>query len=183
MFARTPRYGPAGRGTHVTSARGVAVQLRMSQHSRDSSFQKSASEQRILIRGFGVQVPGGAPGLTWGFTTPGHFLCVRFVHMFAPCLLGGRERGAGRLVKNGPMTQDQPSEPLPMRLHSAIAAGRSSVAGLSSVSGWAVAAGAGGPADSIRTVVACLQLGYPGGPHPVGVRNTKLSCTPWAVSA
>src|SRR5450756_141867 len=42
----------------------------------------------LLIRGFGVQVPGGAPGLTWGFTTPGLFLCVRFVHMFAPRLLG-----------------------------------------------------------------------------------------------
>jgi hypothetical protein len=27
----------------------------------------------LLIRGFGVQVPGGAPVLTWGFTTSGHF--------------------------------------------------------------------------------------------------------------
>jgi hypothetical protein len=25
----------------------------------------------LLIRGFGVQVPGGAPVLTWGFTAPG----------------------------------------------------------------------------------------------------------------
>jgi hypothetical protein len=30
MFARTPRYGPAGPGTHVTSPRRVAIQLRMS---------------------------------------------------------------------------------------------------------------------------------------------------------
>ena len=42
----------------------------------------------LLIRGFGVQVPGGAPGLTWGFIIPDHFFRVRFVHMFAPCLLG-----------------------------------------------------------------------------------------------
>src|SRR5260370_20507685 len=47
----------------------------------------SEQSSGLLIRGFGVQVPGGAPVLTWGFTTPGHFLCVRFVHMFAPCLL------------------------------------------------------------------------------------------------
>ena len=33
----------------------------------------------LLICGFGVQVPAGAPILTWGFTAPGHFLCVRFV--------------------------------------------------------------------------------------------------------
>jgi hypothetical protein len=25
--------------------------------------------------------------LTWGFIAPGYFLCARFVHMFAPCLL------------------------------------------------------------------------------------------------
>jgi hypothetical protein len=27
----------------------------------------------LLICGFGVQVPGGAPVLTWGFIVPGHF--------------------------------------------------------------------------------------------------------------
>lgn len=43
-----PRYGPAGPGTHVTSPRGVAVRLRMSWHSCDSSFQKSVAEQRTL---------------------------------------------------------------------------------------------------------------------------------------
>src|SRR5215472_19227669 len=41
----------------------------------------------LLIRGFGVQVPGGAPDLTWGFTASGYFLCVRFVHLVAPWLL------------------------------------------------------------------------------------------------
>jgi hypothetical protein len=31
----------------------------------------------LLIRGFGVQVPGGAPGLTWGFATPSRFYVLR----------------------------------------------------------------------------------------------------------
>jgi hypothetical protein len=48
VFARTPRYGPVERGTHVTSPRGVAVQLRMSWHSCDSSFQKSILKLRTL---------------------------------------------------------------------------------------------------------------------------------------
>src|SRR6185437_1387362 len=56
----------------------------------------------LLIRGFGVQVPGGAPGLTWGFTTPGHFLCVRFVLMFAPCLLGRTDPAIRGLSKTAP---------------------------------------------------------------------------------
>jgi hypothetical protein len=43
----------------------------------------------LLIRGFGVRVPGGAPVLTWCFT-PGHFLCARFVRLLAPCVLAGR---------------------------------------------------------------------------------------------
>ena len=52
----------------------------------------------LLICGFGVQVPGGAPILTWGFIAPGHFLCVRFVPMVA------RVHGPSNpgLVKNGP---------------------------------------------------------------------------------
>jgi hypothetical protein len=37
--------------------------------------------RRLLIRGFGVQVPGGAPALTWGFC------CSRLIFMcpFCPC--------------------------------------------------------------------------------------------------
>jgi uncharacterized membrane protein len=52
--ARMPRYGPTGRGTYVTSPRGVAVQLRMSWHSCDSSFQKSTPEQLTLNPAFVV---------------------------------------------------------------------------------------------------------------------------------
>ena len=42
----------------------------------------------LIIRGFGVQVPGGAPVLTWDFTIPGQFCYVRFVSIFAPCWFG-----------------------------------------------------------------------------------------------
>jgi hypothetical protein len=64
-------------------------------------FRKAPLSSGLLIRGFGVQVPGGAPGLTWGFTTPGHFLCVCFVRLCAPRVLGGRERGVGKQNRIG----------------------------------------------------------------------------------
>src|SRR6266700_1128413 len=41
----------------------------------------------LLIRGFGVRVPGGAPVLTWGFTRFGSPREGRFRPMFAPRLL------------------------------------------------------------------------------------------------
>src|SRR6266702_8324502 len=79
VLARMRRYGPAGAGIHVTLPRGVAVQLRMSQHSCDSSFLKYASEQRTLsprVRGsspwrrthfdltlWGTGRPAGPPSL------------------------------------------------------------------------------------------------------------------------
>jgi len=44
-------------------------------------------EQRLLIRGFGVRVPGGAPILTWGYTHFGSPREGRFGAMFAPRLL------------------------------------------------------------------------------------------------
>jgi hypothetical protein len=53
----------------------------------------------LLIRGFGVRVPGGAPVLTWGFTAPGCFLCVRFVHMLDPCSLVSHDRVVAGLSK------------------------------------------------------------------------------------
>ena len=59
----------------------------------------------LLIRGFGVRVPGGAPVLTWGFIAPGHFSCVRFVPMLAPCSLASQDRvaaGLSDLAGSGP---------------------------------------------------------------------------------
>jgi hypothetical protein len=41
----------------------------------------------LLIRGFGVQVPGGAPVLTWGFYHPFRLVDDRSQAMFAPRLL------------------------------------------------------------------------------------------------
>jgi len=53
----------------------------------------------LLIRGFGVQVPGGAPVLTWGFTAPGHFLRARFVPVVAPWLLARTDPAIGSCQK------------------------------------------------------------------------------------
>ena len=52
-----------------------------------SSKRRYEQISRLLIRGFGVQVPGGAPVMTWGFIAPGLFFRVRFVPMAAPWLL------------------------------------------------------------------------------------------------
>jgi DNA-binding transcriptional LysR family regulator len=41
----------------------------------------------LLIRGFGVQVPGGALVLTWGFIAPGHFYMPDLSRFFCPCSL------------------------------------------------------------------------------------------------
>jgi hypothetical protein len=51
-------------------------------------FEQSSG---LLIRGFGVQVPGGAPVLTWGFTAPGH----HFMRPFGPlgCSVVARAHG------------------------------------------------------------------------------------------
>jgi hypothetical protein len=68
-------------------------------------FKKASLSSGLLIRGFGVQVPGGAPVLTWGFIAPGPFVCVRFVHMFAPCLLACTDpafRGLSKTARPAP---------------------------------------------------------------------------------
>ena len=163
MFARMPRYASAASGIRSEPRIPATGQNGSSRHvlalldTSSSSINEQSSG--LLIRGFGVQVPGGAPVLTWGFTPPGHFLFARFVPLCARRALGGREREAGRLVKLGPIGPGQPSEPLPMWLRSAIVAGKSRAAGLPSVSGSAVTVDLGWAADSIRTVVACHHSG------------------------
>ena len=94
MVARMPRYAPAASGIRSTPRMSASRQNGSSRHAlalSDSSSER-VIEQRsgLLIRGFGVQVPGGAPVLTWGFIAPGHFLCVRFVPVFRPCWLRAR---------------------------------------------------------------------------------------------
>jgi len=91
VVARMPRYGPVPPGIRSTARLPAAGQNGSSGHVPalfdSSSGRINEQSSGLLIRGFGVQVPGGAPGLTWGFTTPGRFLCVRFVHLVAPWLL------------------------------------------------------------------------------------------------
>ena len=90
MFARTSWYAPALLGIRSAARMRAAGRSGSSWHVLalfDSSSRRiSEQSSGLLIRGFGVRVPGGAPVLTWGFTAPGHFLCARFVPMFAPCL-------------------------------------------------------------------------------------------------
>jgi hypothetical protein len=71
MFARMPRYAPAPSGIRSAARMRATGQNGSSRHvlALFDSSSKRINEQSsgLLIRGFGVQVPGGAPGLTWGF--------------------------------------------------------------------------------------------------------------------
>jgi len=91
MVARMPRYAPAASGTR-SAQRIPATRQNGSPRHVLTSFDSSSSRKieyssGLLIRGFGVQVPGGAPGLTWGFIAPGRFFVPRFVRLVAPWLL------------------------------------------------------------------------------------------------
>ena len=105
MFARTSRYAPSVRGTRRSPQTRAAVQNGRSRHVPASlgtvAEIKIEPSSGLLIRGFGVQVPGGAPVLTWGFTAPGLFPCVRSVPMFAPCLLARTDPAIRGLSKAG----------------------------------------------------------------------------------
>ena len=71
MFARMPRYAPASSGIRSAARMRATGQNGSSRHVLalfDSSSRRiNEQSSGLLIRGFGVQVPGGAPGLTWGF--------------------------------------------------------------------------------------------------------------------
>ena len=75
MFARMSRYTPAARGIRSPSQIMAAAQNGRWRHVSsllDSSSKKGIElSSGLLIRGFGVRVPGGAPVLTWGNTLPG----------------------------------------------------------------------------------------------------------------
>ncbi len=91
MFARCllGRPGTGRQGTVLTSLRLAGLRYSSACHSISVTqvFRKVPLSSGLLIRGFGVQVPGGAHVLTWGFTAPGHFLCARFAAVVAPWLL------------------------------------------------------------------------------------------------
>jgi hypothetical protein len=102
VFARMPRYGAAGRGTHVTLPRRVAVQLRTSQHSCDSSFQKTFSEHRTL----NPRVRGSSPRRRTRSDLGFHDSRSLFMCPFCPhvCSMLARPHGPSNPghVKNGP---------------------------------------------------------------------------------
>jgi len=106
MFARMSRYAPALLGIRSAARMRAAGRSGSSWYvlALFDSSSKRISEQSsgLLIRGFGVRVPGGAPVLTWGFIAPGHFLCVRFVPMLAPRSLVSHEPGSWRARQNQP---------------------------------------------------------------------------------
>ncbi len=95
MLARMPRYVPAASGIRsppripATGRNGSSRHMLPLLDSR--LLRRIECRSGLLIRGFGVQVPGGAPGLTWGFITPGHFC--------APGLPGFRGRARSLLAR------------------------------------------------------------------------------------
>jgi hypothetical protein len=105
MVARMPWYVPTPPGIRSTPRTRAAGQNGSSRPALSlfdsSSIRISEHSSGLLIRGFGVQVPGGAPVLTWGFTAPGLFPCVRSVPMFAPCLLARTDPAIRGLSKAG----------------------------------------------------------------------------------
>jgi hypothetical protein len=55
----------------------------------DSSADLQVRASGLLICGFGVQVPGGAPVLTWAFSIASGVPSVRFGVVFGPWVLDG----------------------------------------------------------------------------------------------
>ena len=95
----TARQRPVPDGT---GPRGLPYDPAASSIVRHQEVFSNTLSSGLLIRGFGVRVPGGAPVLTWGFIAPGHF-CVRFVPVGAEnCVtscdlglfMGGRQADA-----------------------------------------------------------------------------------------
>jgi hypothetical protein len=81
------------------------AESRTERHRQALSGSRRTRNSGLLIRGFGVQVPGGTPVLTWGFINLRSSFRVRFVLMFAPCLLGRTDpaiRGLSKTARPAP---------------------------------------------------------------------------------
>ena len=90
MVARMPRYAPAASGIRSAPRIPATGQNGSSRHvsHRPTPGQHGILEQSsgLLIRGFGVQVPGGAPVLTWGFIAQVvFFVSVLFTWLIRGC--------------------------------------------------------------------------------------------------
>jgi hypothetical protein len=121
LFARMPRHGPAPPGIRSEARMQATGQNDSSRHvlaSFDSSSRRiNEQSSGLLIRRFGVQVPGGAPVLTWVSIAPGCCFRVRFVPTFAPCLLAGTDPAIRVLSKTARPAPDAGAiAPEPRRL-------------------------------------------------------------------
>jgi hypothetical protein len=121
MFARMPRYGPAQPGIRSATRMRATGQNGSSRHMlvlfSSSSRRINEYSSGLLIRRFGVQVPGGAPVMTWGFISPG--LLVRPVCLdliLGPAGLrllrdGSRVRGATVRARGDRAREPQNQDP------------------------------------------------------------------------
>ena len=82
MFARMPRHAPAASGIRSAARMRETGQNGSSRHvlALHDGSSKRINEQTsgLLIRGFGVQVPGGAPVLTWPYS----FRAIRLLSLW-----------------------------------------------------------------------------------------------------
>jgi hypothetical protein len=103
MFARMSRYGPAAAGTTRHPLSRPAVRSGRSRHAsaQNDTRKRSKIEQSsgLLIRGFGVRVPGGAPVLTWHYAESELPRDGRFGAVLAPCSLVSLDRAVRGLSK------------------------------------------------------------------------------------
>ena len=105
MFARMPRYAPAASGIRSESRIPATGQNGSSRHFSAPSGTRSEGNLRTEQRTLNPRVRGSSPWrrtcFDLGFHRSRSFLCVRFVPMFAPCLLAllaGAQRAPGFLV-------------------------------------------------------------------------------------
>jgi hypothetical protein len=112
---RLPRIGPPPRLLHVCSAVPVpfdsaryqaTAESRTERHGPAFSGTRRTQNSGLLICGFGVRVPGGAPILNWGFTLFGSPREGHFRPMFAPRLLVSPDLVARRLIVLGSTPSD-----------------------------------------------------------------------------
>jgi hypothetical protein len=99
MFARMPRYDPAPSGIRGDARMHATGQNDSPRHvltSFDSSSRRiNEQSSALLIRGFGVQVHGGAPVLTWFYKNQVIFSCLFCPHVCS----GARTQQSGACQK------------------------------------------------------------------------------------
>ena len=161
VLARTRQYAPVAPGTRSPAYSRPSAQTGRSRHFLIHFKAINRTEQRTL----NPRVRGSSP---WrrtrddlGLYQPRVFflcpVCPGFLGMLDPCLLGGRVLAGGRLVKNGAIGLDQPSERLPKSIRGAITAGTDPQPGCRPLPVLPAERVAPRPADSIRTL-GCSSL-------------------------